>query len=172
MNKIKKLQKPIDKDIHLKYRCKKCGLDHWLSLREASTKNFKVVCNCGRVFKVKQVTGCVLKYCNDVTIQETAQDNQNAQTKTENNKSSIVNILDIKQEDSKPASNIRRTIPSDILEKSVKLLLSYGFTKSEATKLVTDTYFNVPVDDYPTLVKYTLQSLGDINNDINNTETI
>lgn len=170
MNKTKKLQKPIDKDIHLKYRCKKCGLDHWLSFREASTKNFKVVCNCGRVFKVKQVKACVLKYFNNVSVPESPIEESTVSKKTP------VQTDDVKPEDPKPEKqesiNTKQTIPVDILEKSVKLLLSYGFTKTEATKLVTNTYFNVPVNDYPTLVKYTLQSLGDINNDINNTETL
>jgi hypothetical protein len=59
---LSKNQKPIEYDIHLKYRCKKCGQDHWLSFNEASTKNFKVVCDCGKVFGVKLVKQFKLKY--------------------------------------------------------------------------------------------------------------
>jgi hypothetical protein len=60
--RAKKIQRPIDYDIHLKYRCKSCDQDHWLSYLEASTNNFKVVCDCGTVFKLKRVVGFTLKY--------------------------------------------------------------------------------------------------------------
>lgn len=64
MKTKKKNQKPIDLDIHLKYRCpnNNCKYDHWLSLKEASTKNFKVVCDCGEIFKVKLVSGVSVIY--------------------------------------------------------------------------------------------------------------
>jgi hypothetical protein len=60
--KTKKNQKPTDYDIHLQYRCPECCNIHWLSLLETSTKNFKVVCDCGCVFSVKRTTGFKLKY--------------------------------------------------------------------------------------------------------------
>lgn len=64
MKTKKKSQKPIDLDIHLKYRCanNNCKYDHWLSLKEASTKNFKVVCDCGQIFRVKLVSGVSVLY--------------------------------------------------------------------------------------------------------------
>jgi Holliday junction resolvasome RuvABC DNA-binding subunit len=55
-------QKPIEYDIHLKYICKKCGDIHWLSFKEASTKNYKIVCDCNNVFKVKRVKDFKVKY--------------------------------------------------------------------------------------------------------------
>lgn len=61
---IKKNQKPIEYDIHLQYRCPQCYNIHWLSLLETSTKNFKVVCDCGCIFKVKRTTGFNLQYEN------------------------------------------------------------------------------------------------------------
>lgn len=173
--KTKKLQKPIEADIHLKYRCNKCGLDHWLSYREASTKNFKVVCSCGSVFKVKRLVGFKLKYESSY-IPETKTETVSSQT-TEVVRSNPAPEtirtevkVDIVPEPPKP--EIKKTIPVDLLEKSVKLLLSYGFTKTEATKLVTNTYFTVPVDDYATLVKYTLQSLGELENGINDSSPL
>lgn len=69
----KKHQKPIEFDIHLKYRCTKCSQDHWLSYKEAQTKNFKVVCDCGRVFKVKRVKSFLLKY-HSLTIEPKQKD--------------------------------------------------------------------------------------------------
>lgn len=55
-------QKPIDHDIHLKYKCpnSECGIYHWLSLKEAKTPHFLMVCDCGTVFESATV--------NDVNI--------------------------------------------------------------------------------------------------------
>ena len=56
MNK-NKILKPIEIQASLKYRCpnKNCGYYHWLFLKEVQTKNFKVVCECGTVFKTKRI---------------------------------------------------------------------------------------------------------------------
>ena len=124
MKTKKKLQKPIDQDIHIKYRCPQCSQDHWLSYKEASTINFKIVCDCGEVFKVKRVVGFQLKF-----------------------KSVKPKLVEIPK------------IPVELLEKSVTLLVSYGFTKTEASELINASYINNPVDDFGTLVKQTLESL-------------
>lgn len=57
-------QKPIDHDVYLKYQCPKedCGQQHWLTLKEAKTKNFKIVCHCETVFKTKQVDKILIKH--------------------------------------------------------------------------------------------------------------
>ena len=54
---MQRSQKPIDIDAHFKYMCPRpdCGFFHWLSLKEVQTRNFKVVCDCGTVFKPKQI---------------------------------------------------------------------------------------------------------------------
>ena len=120
--RLSKNQKPIESDVHLKYRCKKCGQDHWLSIREASTKNFKIVCDCGRVFGVKLVKAFKLCYA------------QNSSKKI-------------------------NKIPVDLLDKSVKLLVGYGFTSQEATESVIESYNKNPNDDFASLVKQTLASM-------------
>ena len=53
--KILKNQKPTDLDIHVKYTCGNCGCVHWLFLKEAQTKNYKIVCDCDTVIKPKTV---------------------------------------------------------------------------------------------------------------------
>lgn len=164
--KTKKLQKPIDADIHLKYRCKKCGVDHWLSFKEASTKDFKVVCACGVVFKVKRLSGFKFKYKKDTLKKVNATQEQVKPTPNVDPPKPVIQTV-VEQ-----APVQRTTIPAELLDKSVKLLLSYGFTKTEATKLVTETYFAVPVNDYATLVKYTLQSIGDSENGINDSSPL
>jgi hypothetical protein len=120
--KLLKNQKPIESDIHLKYRCNKCARDHWLSIKEASTKNFKIVCDCGKVFGVRLVTGFKLRYSQKLV------------------KKSI-------------------KIPVDLLDKSVKLLVGYGFTIQEATDSITKSYLENPNDDFASLVKQTLASM-------------
>lgn len=122
LKKLLKTQKPIEHDIHLKYRCKKCGQDHWLSIKEASTKNFKIVCYCGLVFGVRLIKDFRLKY-------------EPLETK-------------------KPTK-----IPVDLLEKSVKLLVGYGFTVEEANELIRSSYLKNPNDDFASLVKQTLTSM-------------
>lgn len=166
MKKTKKLQKPIDTDLHLKYRCKKCGLDHWLSYREAATKNFKVVCMCGLTFKVRRVIGLKLQYEPYEQIVEEKPQVIKEEISTPTPPGITPEICATEN-----VAPVQKNIPSELLEKAVKLLLGYGFTKTEATKMVTNTYFRVPVDDYATLVKYTLESIGD-NNEIINSSSI
>jgi hypothetical protein len=61
-----KIQKPIEIDVSLLYKCpnKKCRMKHWLFLRETKNKNFKVICECGENFKPKQVKTICIKYNN------------------------------------------------------------------------------------------------------------
>lgn len=54
--------KPVECDVHLKYICPECHNEHWISLLEASTKNFKIVCDCGTIFRVKRVLDLKLRY--------------------------------------------------------------------------------------------------------------
>lgn len=130
---IKKNQKPIEYDIHLKYLCPECGDIHWLSFNESSTKNFKIVCYCGCVFKVKQTKKIKLLF-------------NRTQPKTK------VSI-------SEPIKSDHSNIPADLLNKSVDLLHSYGFTHTEAKTLITQSYSLNQTNDLTTLVKNTLASL-------------
>lgn len=131
--KNQKRQKPIDADIHLKYLCDQCGQTHWLSFLEASTSGYKVVCDCGNTFKVKKVNGFKLKYA----IKKPQQP--------------IV---------SQPiAVSQTQTISLDLLDSASKILMNYGFTKTEASELISNYYSTNPVNDISVLVKETLKSL-------------
>jgi DUF1009 family protein len=66
----KKNQKPIEVDAHLKYRCESCSSDHWLSLKQSQTKNFKVVCYCGKVFRPKQISRIKILYKSKIKKQK------------------------------------------------------------------------------------------------------
>ena len=142
-------QKPIEHDIHLKYRCAKCGQDHWLSYLEASTKQFKIACYCGKVFVVKRLSGFKLRYFN---------------------KKPPVVIIPVVESVSPVVESIcpvviappiieKPKIPVDLLDKSVSLLIGYGFTATEAKELLHTSYEQNPIDDYASLLKQTLSLL-------------
>lgn len=118
----KKNQKPIDFDVHLKYLCQNCGQIHWLSFQESSTKNFKVVCGCGNVFKVKRTHKFQIKY----------------------------------YKSDKSPSNTESEISFD---EPISILENYGFTKTEASELITSAYNRSNIRDSLSLVKEALSSL-------------
>lgn len=65
-----KSQKPIDFDIHLKYKCPNCSQEHWVKYLQAATKNFIVVCDCGTSFKIKTLSGFKLAYQKKKSIEK------------------------------------------------------------------------------------------------------
>lgn len=127
-----KNQKPIELDVHLKYQCpnSKCGYCHWLSLVETQTKNFKVVCDCGQIFKPKRVSKLKIAY--------------HKATKPILNKNPVVS---------------ETTVPLDLYRKCATILTGYGFSESETLNLVTDAYTNNTTSDAKVLIKYILQNL-------------
>jgi hypothetical protein len=127
--KILNNQKPIEYDIHLKYLCNQCGDSHWLSITEASTKKFKIVCYCGNVFGVKRVKDFDLRYFKK---------NNSTQQKD---------------------TNKAKVISNDLLDQSIEVFIQYGFTKSEAKDLILESYSKSPADNPATLVKQTLELL-------------
>ena len=139
MTKMKKKNlKPIDIDIHFKYRCTnpKCGYDHWLSLKESQTPNFKIVCECEKVYQPKPINKIKILY-------------RPTKTKT------VTTSEDIKSSDV--------IIPTTIQNGCTQLLIGYGFTKDEATSLIKKAFAKHPVTNGSLLVKYILQNLGELN---------
>lgn len=137
MIKKKTNQKPIEHDIHLKYLCSKCGQSHWLSFKEASTKHYKIVCDCDNVFTVKRVKGFKIKY---------------ASAMKENKKPDPVPV----------AKTNTNSISADLLNNAIKSLIGLGFTKSEAKDLLIKVYNESPTNDIGYLVKKTLESLKNV----------
>lgn len=136
-SKIMKFQKPIKTDASFLYICPNdnCNIEHWIYLREAKIKNFKVVCYCGTVFKVKQILSITINY--------------------EQIKSNI-------QQDTKTTNTII-SLPIDMEEKCVKLLTEYGFTNNEAKELLLRAYNKNQTSSPAELIKLSLQLL-EINN--------
>lgn len=140
MKKQKKNQKPIDYDLHLKYLCSKCGQEHWLSLREASTPDYKVVCFCDHIFTVKTVEKIKIKYKVDKEVGVTIKNSE----------------IPVVSDTTKEVSQI---ISPSLYHDAAKLLIGYGFTKAEANEMVVDAYNKKPCDDYKILVQTILSSL-------------
>ena len=129
-------QKPTEYDVHLKYLCPKCGQSHWLSFKEASTKNFKIVCDCDTVFKVRRLENFKVKYVN---------------TK-----------LQTKETISKHTKNQNKTsgLSDSSLNKCVKVLSQYGFSAYEAKDMIFKSYQETHTEDIGILIKTALTKFG------------
>lgn len=132
--------KPVECDVHLKYLCPTCGQAHWLSMREAKTKNYKVVCYCDSVFTVKRIKNFKLIYASQKSPK--AEETKPTIHTTEN-------------------TTANKTIPIDnnMLHKARDILVGYGFKPSEAEDALLASYNNSPVHTYIDLVKQTLASM-------------
>lgn len=138
----KTYQKPIELDLHLKYRCPDCGDDHWLSMLEAKTKGFKIVCSCGMIIHPKRLQKIQLSYISK-KIEQPVSTNQ--QSKTPITSSQV-------QENS-------CSIPADLLKKSSRLLMNYGFIDKEAEELIKTAYEKSKSTDTVELMKQALKLL-------------
>jgi len=154
MNQIlkKKNLKPIESDVNFKYRCPKpeCGYYHWLSLKEAQTKNFKIVCDCGTVFKPKQISIINIVYAEDDSTKKDLPKQSDSQ-KLENNNADNSDILTI-------STNIP-SMPEQLNNKCVKLLVEYGFTEQESKKIAQNAYKKLQINDPVCLVRQIMQKL-------------
>lgn len=137
---MKKNQKPIDIDGHLLYRCPniKCKYDHWLSIKEAQTKNYKVVCDCGQIFKPKTIKKLKIVY-EKISEQKPEQSDK---------KEPIVESI---------------VLPDSLKNSCSKLLMSYGFTEPESNDLIEKAYNKTRINNPSALIKYILQNLETIN---------
>ena len=156
-------QKPIEHDIHLKYKCPTCDQHHWLAFREAKTKNFKVVCDCNTVFKVKRISAFKIKY------QLENKSFEIEKTKKEVAPPVVAPIVVppvvvppvvapiVVAPIVVPPVVAPPQIPLELLNKACKLFITYGFTQKESILLLKSSYEKNPVDDYSALIKNTLE---------------
>jgi hypothetical protein len=142
MTKKKSYQRPIELDVHLRYVCpqKTCGNTHWLSLKECQTKNFMVVCECGEIFKPKQISKLKILY------------------KEKKPKESPVAVIQA----SPPINIVEVSKPILSLDKKnqcAKILVGYGFTEKEAKTLIDKGFAQNPIDEVGSLLKYILSNI-------------
>lgn len=147
MKITKKKQKPIEYDCHFKYRCPqaKCGYDHWISLNQAKTKNYKIVCDCGFVFQPKRIK----------TIKAIFFETETGSFDKKTTKS----VTAEKQIQEPLTRSDPPEIPITILNKSTDILLSYGFLKEEAELLLKSAYTKSQISDCGKLIKFTLENM-------------
>lgn len=131
--KILKNKKPIELDVHCKYICDICDTKHWLSLLETQTKNYRLVCSCGSIIRPKRIKTVKVLY---------------AKKKNSSKKSTAVNAVN---------SN---TISSDLLNKAVATLSTYGYDRTEAAELAEKCFQLDPTQNFGKLIKSILVHIG------------
>ena len=152
-------QKPIEHDIHLKYKCPTCDQHHWLAFREAKTKNFKVVCDCNTVFKVKRISAFKIKYQlenKSFEIEKTKNEVAPPIVAPPIVTAPVVAPIVVPPVVVPPVVAPPQ-IPLELLNKACKLFITYGFTQKESILLLKSSYEKNPVDDYSSLIKNTLE---------------
>ena len=140
-------QKPIEIDAQFKYRCPKCADEHWISMRQARVKNFKIVCDCDTVFKPKRIKTISIVY---PSVKNTKSVETTPVVETDEEKKKDLAV--------KP---IRIPLQESIVNKCVKLLVKYGFTNTESKDLIDKAYDAIGVNDVGLLVKKALEILGE-----------
>lgn len=144
MKTQKKNQKPIEIDAYLKYRCPnvKCGYTHWLSLKEAQTKNFKIVCDsCDEIFRPKLIKDIAVKY----------------------HKKTKQPVIETQIIEAQPETTTQTPIISErLLLLCSKTLMDYGFTKKEAYDLLKQSYVIHQTEQPFELIQNTLKMIGSI----------
>lgn len=151
LKKVKnKNLKPIDVDGHLQYRCPNCAIDHWLSFKEARTKGFICVCDCGITFSVKRVLDLKIIFKHKKPISQSATIAPESIQKTNTAQSCVEKTSVIE-------------IPVELLEKSTKVLIGFGFTKTEAISMLKETYSVFQTENVALLVKKAIAKIGELN---------
>lgn len=148
---IRKNQKPIDTEASFNYVCPNpgCGFNYWISLKEAKTKEFKIVCDCNFVFSPKRIKKIKIAYYDD---------NENKTT----------------EKISVPVKMAETThyISDILLSKASTVMRGFGFTKSESENLIIGFYKKEPIEDYKLLIKSILSTIGENNVEHNKTSIV
>lgn len=129
--------KPIEIDLHLRYECPStsCKYDHWLSLKEAQTPNFKIVCDCGLVLRPKLVKTIKIIYKQKKIAQDTP----------------VVKAPE--------TPKFTQSIPKELQSQCSKYLMTYGFTKEESDALLVKAYHINQTINASALIKYILENI-------------
>lgn len=145
--------KPSNIDASFQYICTNCGYSHWLFMREASAKNFFVVCDCGLNIKPKRIRKIKVEFC------ETQQEKPKKKKKPKEDK--IEPVEQLEQDESTKDINI------DILHNASNDLMKLGFTKQESEELLRESYKIIGSEDCVALVKKAIDLVGVIDDKCN-----
>lgn len=149
-------------------------MTHWLFMRETQTSGFMIVCECGEIYKIKTIDKIKIRYKDSkpktkpvvspapeplVEIEETIP---------------VVEKTEVLEEPEIVPEPIKHIIPDDLLEKTSDTLTNYGFTKTEAKELLSETYSTNPENNPIELIKICLSNItiGDTNGTDNETVSL
>lgn len=132
-----KNQKPIEVDASFKYKCpsESCGNEHWLFLRQAKVKNFKIVCECGTIFKPKQIKNIEVVY-------------------------SIKESLEKRVDE--PVFSDTIDEPPEYVSRAINIMVSLGYSKKDAQIHIIQVYKKDKIEDPGLLVKKAVSQIGGI----------
>lgn len=134
---------PVDCDMHLKYICpnKNCLGINWLTLKEAQTDGFKIVCFCGTVFHPKKILRVKI-------IQEPKN--------TTKSKQDTVS----KQTIQKSKEDTDSVEKSQFFIDAIATLNNFGYSKQESVKMIRDQYLMTNEKNSAKLVKMAINFFG------------
>lgn len=134
--KKNKILKPIETQASLKYKCpnEDCGYSHWLFLKEVQTKNFKVVCECGTVFKPKRIKILKTVYVKTKKIKKPMDERKSYDTVGE----------------------------SPVVFRAINMMTNLGYTSKESSQYVSEAYLQSKTEDASFLVKKAISKIGGI----------
>lgn len=135
MKKIKNL-KPLECVADLRYRCSSCGIDHWISIKEAKTSGFIIVCDCSSLLKVKVIKDIKIVYHENVVAQP--------------KHSSLATAVVIEKTDEK------------IIKQACSALNTYGFTAQESVAMALKHTEKEAFKDVKSLIEKILSNLENI----------
>lgn len=132
-----KSQKPIDLDVSLKYICPNsdCKFDHWLFLREAQAKNFKIVCDCGTIFKPKRIQNIEIVYAIKESVEKPVDESGSSATI-----------------DERP----------ECVRRAINIMVSLGYSKEDAQTHILEIFTKEKIEDPGVLVKKAVSNIGGI----------
>lgn len=132
-----KNQKPIDIDVSLKYICPNanCKFHHWLFLREAQTKNFKIVCDCGTIFKPKRIQNIEIVYAIKESVKKPVDESD---------------------------SSAKIDQSPEYVRRAINIMVSLGYSKEDAQSQVLEIFTKEKIEDPGVLVKKAILNIGGI----------
>ncbi len=139
--------KPVSKDIYYQYICTECGCHHWIKHKEASSKNFHIICDCEITIRPKRIIDTKIVYEKNIKKKKKTKKNK---IKKPNKLSEVDTSVEPKIE------NVDNNF-TDNQQKAISALKSYGFTQQELEPVVK---LCVEQDEVAKLVKETLTRIG------------
>lgn len=132
---------PSEVDSSLKYICPNCSNIHWISLREAKTKNFKIVCECDSIIIPKQIKKIKAIF-----------PKKNIKNKKESAKIVIPPVP-------------KQDIPTDILNQCIETLNNFGYEEDCIKKMLPQAINAVRTGYLKLIIDYLFKNLGEKNNE-------